>query len=132
VPEAWAKSSVTPTYVEFADPKTPGRKLHINVEPTKNSARTVLTNAENYLRKPTVCPDPYQRVDDLRDTQLAGQPATELEYTCGQGDSKRHGIWRAIVVNGKTYNFYVTVPDSRFVEDKAIFDEMVRSFRLLA
>jgi hypothetical protein len=66
----------------------------------------------------------------LRDVQLDGRPAAELEYTCGQGDKMRHGIWRAVVVDGRSYHFFLTVPDSRFAESKIIFDEMVRSFRL--
>jgi len=130
VPESWTRRT-TSSYVEFVDPANTKRKLHINVEKANASARRVLELAEGRLKDPNVCPAPYQRVGDLRDTQLAGQPAAELEYRCGQGDPMRHGIWRAIVVGGRTYNFYVTVPDSRFDEDKVIFDEMVRSFRLL-
>jgi hypothetical protein len=131
VPESWTKSNTT-SYVEFVDPNNAGRKLRVNVGKSDVSARALLVSAENRLKDPKNCPEPYQRVGDLRDTQLAGQPATELEYTCGQGEPMRHGIWRAIVVSGKTYNFYVTVPDSRFNDDKVIFEEMVRSFRLLA
>jgi hypothetical protein len=42
----------------------------------------------------------------------------------------RHGIWGAVIVDGKAYHFYLTVPDAQFAASKVIFDEMVRSFQL--
>ncbi len=134
VPESWSRTGGGSSYVEFIDPKDNSRRLRIIVESFRGSAQQLLESAERRLKDPktgTTCTAPYARVD-LRDAQLAGQPAAELEYRCGQGDQMRHGIWRAVVVNGKSYGFFVTVPDSRFAEDKVIFDEMVRSFRLLA
>ena len=83
------------------------------------------------VRRPeTSVPAPFTEVG-LREATLAAQPAAELEYTCGEGDGKRHGIWRAIVHDGNAYHFYLTVPDARFGESKIIFDEMVRSFQFV-
>ena len=67
---------------------------------------------------------------DTRPRWPAG-PGAELEYTCGDGDKMRHGIWRAIVVDGTAYHFYLTVPDARFAASKVVFDEMVRSFHFV-
>ena len=67
----------------------------------------------------------------LHEAPLAGQSGAELEYTCGEGDAKRHGIWRALVKDGNAIHFYLTVPDNRFSESKIIFAEMVRSFQLV-
>ena len=42
----------------------------------------------------------------------------------------RHGLWRAIVINGKAYHFYLTVPQSRVDESQVIYQELVASFTL--
>jgi hypothetical protein len=75
------------------------------------------------------CARPYAQLA-MTDTELAGKPAAEFEYNCGQGDTMRHGIWRGVVSDGKAYSFYLTSNESRFEESKPVFDEMVRSFQL--
>jgi len=131
VPAGWTRNEGG-VYVDFLDPEADGaRKVRLLIESLDTTPRRMLENAEKNLKKPTTCPAPYARVD-LRDTTLAGHPAAELEYTCGEGEKARHGIWRAIVVDGKAYSFYLTVPDARFAESKVIYDEMVRSFELTA
>jgi hypothetical protein len=127
VPKDWTKSASS-SYVDFLDPAG-GRKIRINVESASGTAQHFFEIAESGLKRPTICPQPYQRVS-LTDVTLSGRPGAELEYTCGGGDSMRHGIWGAVVVSGKAYHFYLTVPDSQFAASKIIFDEMVRSFQL--
>ena len=129
VPKDWTKSA-TSSYVDFVEAGG-ARKIRINVEATTSTAQKFLTTAETGLKRPNICPSPYTRVA-LIDSELAKQPAAQLEYTCGTGDAKRHGIWQAVVVDGKAYHFYLTVPDSRFDESKVIFDEMVRSFHFVS
>jgi hypothetical protein len=128
VPAGWKKSGAN-SYVDFVDTADGLRKVRLLIDTTSATPRKMLETAENNLRRPNICPAPYDRVD-LRDTTLAGQPSAELEYTCGAGDQARHGIWRAVVVGGKAYSFYLTVPGARFAESKVIFDELVRSFKL--
>jgi len=127
VPKSWTKAA-TSTYVDFSDPAG-GRKIRINVESANGTAQKFFQTAETGLKKPSICPQPYKRVA-LNDATLSGKPGAELEYTCGSGDSMRHGLWGAVVVDGKAYHFYLTVPDAQFADSKVIFDEMVRSFRL--
>jgi serine/threonine protein kinase len=127
VPAGWKKTQSS-GYVDFVDPSDSGRRVRINIEQAAD-ARKFLEGAEKNLKKPNNCPTPYNRVD-LQDATLAGQPAAQLEYMCGQGDKMRHGIWRATVVGGKAYHFYLTVPHTRFDESKVIFEEMVNSFKL--
>jgi hypothetical protein len=84
--------------------------------------------AENGLNtRPASCAVPYQRVG-LAEAQLAGQAGAELEYTCGEGDEKRHGVWRAVVRDGKAYHFYLSTPEAQFTDSRIIYDELVRSF----
>ncbi|MGE5828699.1 MAG: protein kinase domain-containing protein [Micromonosporaceae bacterium] len=127
VPVGWTKSTAS-SYVDFTD-ASGLRKIRINVEPASGTAEKFLQSAEIGLKNPSRCPTPYQRVD-LREVDLAGRPAAELEYTCGQADQMRHGLWRAVVVDGAVYHFYLTVPDAEFATSRAIYDEMVRSFQL--
>ena len=128
VPKAWTRSGAG-SYVDFTDPAS-ARWIRINIEQTGATAMQFLRNAETGLQNPSRCAAPFTEVG-LREAELAGRPAAELEYTCGTGDTKRHGIWRAVVVDGSAYHFYLTVPDARFAESKIIFDEMVRSFQFV-
>jgi hypothetical protein len=130
VPDGWTKVQ-TKSYVDFVDPADEGRRLRVNVEPA-TTARGFLEVAERGLQKGTgQCATPYGRVE-LRDITLDGRPAAELEYTCGQGDQMRHGIWAALVYNGKAYEFFVSVRDAQFKESMPIYQEMVKSYRLAA
>ena len=127
VPENWTKSTGG-SYVDFTEPAG-SRRVRINVEDAGSTARRFLLAAENGLKNnPSRCRAPYKRIG-LREVKLAGRDAAELEYTCGT-DEKRHGIWRAVVVDRKAYHFYLTTTDAQFGESKVIYDEMVRSFRL--
>jgi hypothetical protein len=128
VPKDWTKSTGG-SYVDFTD-QAGSRKVRINVEDAGSTARRFLLTAENGLKNnPSRCRTPYDRVG-LRAAALAGRDdAAELEYTCGT-DDKRHGIWRAIVVDGKAYHFYLTTTHAQFADSKVIYDEMVRSFTL--
>jgi len=129
VPKGWTRSG-SGTYVDYIEPGGTNRKVRINIESSTSTPEKFLTSAETGLKKPSICASPYTRVA-LTASQLAGKPSGELEYTCGTGDAKRHGIWQALVVDGKAYTFYLTVPDARFAESKVIFDEMVRSFQFV-
>jgi serine/threonine protein kinase len=129
VPKGWTRSG-SGTYVDYVEPGGTNRKVRINIESSTSTAEKFLTSAETGLKKPSICPSPYTRVA-LAASQLGGKPSGELEYTCGTGDAKRHGIWQAVVLEGKAYTFYLTVPDARFAESKVIFDEMVRSFQFV-
>jgi serine/threonine protein kinase len=128
VPEDWTKSTGG-SYVDFTD-QAGSRKVRINVENAGSTARRFLLTAESGLKNnPSRCRTPYERLG-LREAELAGRDnAAELEYTCG-ADEKRHGVWRAVVVDGKAYHFYLTTTDAQFAESKVIYDEMVRSFTL--
>jgi hypothetical protein len=126
VPAGWDRGG-SGSYVDYKDPAD-ARWVRINIDATTSTALAFLTTAGNELQNPNRCPSPYTEVK-LHEVAMVGQTGAELEYTCGGGDTKRHGIWRAVVVNGNAFHFYLTVPDARFGESKIIFDEMVRSFQ---
>jgi len=130
VPQDWERRSSGGVFVDYVDPAGNGRRVRVLVEPASAEPKRFLQIAEEQLKKnPNSCARPYQRIA-LNDAEAGGKPAAELEYTCGEGDAKRHGIWCAVVEGGKAYSFYLTTPEEAFEESKPIFEEMVRSFQL--
>ncbi|MDQ7910050.1 protein kinase [Phytohabitans sp. ZYX-F-186] len=135
VPKGWTKSGGKgdQVFVDYIDPDDKGRRVRILVENSKSEPIRFLQAAGNRLRDNVSknCTRPYAELG-LTEVEVAGKPAAELEYTCGEGGSKRHGVWRAIVEGGKAYSFYLTTPEDKFADSKQIFDEMVRTFQLTA
>jgi hypothetical protein len=125
VPAGWDRRGAN-SYVDYIDPSSP-RWVRITVEETTVTATRLLQNAESGLRDPSRCAAPYARLA-IGEAELGGMPAAELEYTCGEGPGKRHGIWRAVVRDGTGYHFYLTALDVDFTTSLAIYEEMVRSF----
>ncbi|MEU8259009.1 protein kinase [Micromonospora sp. NPDC048999] len=132
VPKGWQRQTGG-VYVDFVDPEDGGRKVRVLAEKWGSSSISWAEFASRSLRKKAAesktCPKPYTELS-VSEQELAGEPAGELEYTCGEGDSMRHGVWRGVVKDGKVYSFYLTSTDARFAESKPIFDSMVRSFQL--
>jgi len=133
VPKGWVKKqqgNATAPYFDLTDPNDANRRIRVNIEKASSTPKAFLESAENRLKTtPNSCEQPYAHVD-LQEGKLDGQPSAVLEYTCGAADHLRHALWDAVVVNGKAYHFFVTVPDTKFAESKAIFEEMVRTFKL--
>ncbi|TDC81736.1 serine/threonine protein kinase [Micromonospora sp. KC606] len=130
VPKGWQRKSAG-DWVDYVDPADESRKVRILVEKGGSSSMRWAEVAEGNLQRFKSCAKPYNRVD-MTAQKLAGKDAAELEYTCGGGDTKRHGVWRGVVDGGRIYSFYLTSTEAKFGESKPIFDEMVRSFQLTA
>ncbi|MBX6357552.1 MAG: protein kinase [Micromonosporaceae bacterium] len=134
VPAGWQKKApAKAVYVDYTDPDDPQRRVRILVEKTggDDPAKFLSVAGDRLDRNASgSCDQPYHELNLAADVQLDGQPAAELEYTCGEGDEQRHGIWRAVIQDGHAYSFYLTVSESRFEESKPIYDEMVRTFKL--
>ncbi|MEV7329209.1 serine/threonine-protein kinase [Micromonospora sp. NPDC093244] len=129
VPKGWKKATGG-SYTDYIDPEDSGRKVRIITEKWSSSSARWAETAENGLKtKSTSCVKPYAQIS-ATETELAAKPAAEFEYTCGEGDTMRHGVWRGVAQGGKAYSFYLTATDAKFAESKPIFDEMVRTFQL--
>ncbi|MGC4858036.1 serine/threonine-protein kinase [Micromonospora sp. DT41] len=129
VPKGWKKATGG-SYTDYIDPEDSGRKVRIITEKWSSSSTRWAETAENGLKtRSTSCVKPYNQIAST-ETELASKPAAEFEYTCGEGDAMRHGIWRGVAQDGKAYSFYLTSTDTKFAESKPIFDEMVRTFQL--
>ena len=129
VPANW-RMEKTSNYTNFVDPADKDRRLRINVEVSgKATATEFLNSGERRLRNTAAsCPN-YQHIS-ATDITLDGHPGAQLEYTCGSGDTLRHGIWAVATEDGHAYEFYLTVPDVDFQSTRGIYDEMVASVKL--
>ncbi len=127
VPAEWDTADGAKTYVDFTDPEDKGRRLRINIENAKDLEQYVDVS-ENYLQNNTgACAAPYTQIN-RGPAELSGQTAIEVEYTCGTGDTARHGIRRFVLSGGKAYSFNLTTLDTRFAESRPIFDQLVTTF----
>jgi len=129
VPKGW-KRSPGGTYVDFIDPDDRERWVRINITGEKDARRALESAERTFTKSGGFCEPKYERVG-LTDTQLAGHPATQLEYLCSPKDRpQRHGIWRVAVVNGSAYHIYLAAPETKYADSTVIFEEMIRSFQL--
>ncbi|MGC4809375.1 serine/threonine-protein kinase [Micromonospora sp. DT228] len=129
VPKGWKKATGG-SYTDYIDPQDSGRKVRIITEKwSTDSNRWAETAANGLQTRSTSCVKPYQQLNATA-TELDSKPAAEFEYTCGEGDVMRHGVWRGVAEGGKAYSFYLTSTDAKFAASKPIFDEMARTFKL--
>lgn len=129
VPEGWSRKA-SGVWVDFIDPRDKLRKVRILVEASKATPEKFLSVAENGLQtRSTSCPKPYARVG-LTQQSISGRDGAVLEYTCGSGPEARHGMWGAVIENGKAYSFYLTTTEAKFAESKPIFEEMAKTYKL--
>ncbi|MDO3683072.1 serine/threonine-protein kinase [Micromonospora sp. C28ISP2-4] len=134
VPKGWQRQTGG-LFVDYVDPNDEGRKVRVIAEKWGGTSISWAEFASRNLKSKTAnsktCPAPYTELS-VSEQPLAGQTAGQLEYTCGEGEAMRHGIWRGLVKDGKVYSFYLSTTDARFAESKPIFDAMVDSFQLTA
>ncbi|GGQ41285.1 serine/threonine-protein kinase [Couchioplanes azureus] len=125
VPKGWTKRSGG-SWVDYVD-EGADRKVRLLVESGNGTPQGFLKIAEKNLKKrSSSCPKPYAQIG-LTDRTIAGQPGAVLEYTCSD---ERHGLWGAVMHDGKAYSFYLTSTEDQFAESKPVFEELVRTFTL--
>ncbi|MET0424789.1 MAG: serine/threonine-protein kinase [Actinoplanes sp.] len=129
VPQGWTRTAGG-SYVDYTDPQDKLRKVRVLVEKGSIAPRRFADEtAPGTLKKSKNCPKPFKHLGTV-DTDVSGNAGAQFEYTCGDGDAMRHGIWRMTTVNGKMYSFYLTSQESTFAESKKFFDAMANSFKL--
>ena len=72
---------------------------------------------------------PYQKIR-LEDVNYRGYDAADWEFTFGE--QQRHVLYRGVVVDGRTYGIYLSVPADRWEESKPVFQVAADTFRLTA
>jgi serine/threonine protein kinase len=129
VPKDWTRAA-SQSYVDYIDPDDKDQKVRVLVEKgTITPRRFADSTAPATLRRSKNCPKPFKHLGTT-DVQISGNAGAQFEYTCGNGDEMRHGIWRMTTANGKMYSFYLTTPESDFAASKKYFDAMAASFKL--
>jgi serine/threonine protein kinase len=131
VPKSWDRV-VGGSYVDYVNPEEKSTKVRVLVE--KGSippAKFADTTAPGTLKKSKACPKPFRHLGTT-EVEVAGLPGAEFQYTCGEGDSMRHGIWRQTTTGGRMYSFYLTTTEAQFADSKQYFDEMAKTFTLKA
>ncbi|MBX7269174.1 protein kinase [Micromonospora sp. Llam7] len=133
VPKGWKRAAPSGgVYIDYTDPEDDGRRVRILNEKWSGTSTRWAQVAENGLKtRSSSCAKPYTQVS-MAEKELAGKPSAEFEYTCGEGDAMRHGVWHGVAHDGRLYSFYLTSNDARFEESKPIYDEMLKSFQLTA
>ena len=129
VPKEWTRAA-SGSWVDYIDPDDKTRKVRVLVEPGSIAPKKFAdTTAPSTLKKSKACPKPFKHLGTT-ETEVSGLPAAQFEYTCGEGDTMRHGIWRQTTTGGKMYSFYLTTTDAKFADSKQFFDEMAKTFTL--
>ncbi|RSM65198.1 serine/threonine protein kinase [Actinoplanes sp. ATCC 53533] len=129
VPKDWERGTGG-SWVDYVNPDDKSTKVRVLVEKGTIAPRKFAeTTAPATLKKSKACPKPFKHLGTT-DVEMSGLPAAQFEYTCGEGDTMRHGIWRQTTTDGKMYSFYLTTTESKFADSKQYFDEMAKTFTL--
>jgi hypothetical protein len=130
VPADWKRAN-TRNFAQFHHPADTSSWLRINVVPDSRQPGQILRASHRGFAQGCCGLTNYRRLA-LRNATLDGQRGAELEYvaTNAATGQRRHGIWRVIVVAGRSYQVYMSVPQPRFKEHSAVFAEAVRSMRV--
>ncbi|MBB4759835.1 protein kinase [Amorphoplanes digitatis] len=131
VPKGWSRAA-SGNWVDYVDPDDKSTKVRILIEPGSIPPRKFAeTTAPGTLKKSKACPKPFNHLG-ATDVEIAGLTGAQFEYTCGEGDTMRHGIWWQTTTGGKMYSFYLTTTEAQFGDKKQYFDEMAKTFTLQA
>jgi eukaryotic-like serine/threonine-protein kinase len=127
LPEPWQGiDNPDLVYVDYVDPADPSVAVRLLAEPWSGDAQGLVEVAERNIQN-NGC-DGYERVL-LDDIEVADRAGAQLEYTCSDPDQRR-ARWVTVVEDGTAYSFRLTAPAGEFADREAIFDELMRSFRL--
>ncbi|HEX6077516.1 MAG TPA: protein kinase [Micromonosporaceae bacterium] len=131
VPTDW-RPVHTGNYVQFHDPADNTSWLRVNVVPDTRQAGQILRASHRGFANGCCGLTNYRRVA-LRPAPLDGHRGAELEYVATRTATgqRRHGIWRMIVLNGHSYQVYLSVPQERFRKQAKVFAEAVRSMTVI-
>jgi hypothetical protein len=130
VPASWQRRDAG-NYVQFNDPKDPTAWLRISAPRDGRTAVGILRSSDRGFGNGCCGLTDYRRLR-LHSARLAGHSGAELEYTATKEATgqPRHGIWRMIVVDGRNYQVYMSVPGKRFDTYQKVFTEAARSMKL--
>jgi hypothetical protein len=132
VPEGWTRR-------EYED----GRFRFYNADETQfvqvdtmasrsGSQRAVWEAAERFVENGGGDVTRYARVGDFAPATLAGHDGLDWEWTFvhGRSGTPRHAIERGAIIDGVSYQLYVSGPEPDFALMRPLLDDIASSFRL--
>ncbi len=130
VPKDWARDTNSADR-QYDDPADRTAWIRFSHRKLNSSAAGFLRGAGHGLRGNRSYRD-YQQIALRTNVSMAGQHAAELEYrlTDAKSGQVRHAIWRVVVVDSKSYEIYMSVPDKLFGKEKPVFEQSVKSYKL--
>jgi eukaryotic-like serine/threonine-protein kinase len=129
VPSGWKAQDGRDGVVDITEPGSDRRFLRlITVGGGSKPALKQLTDAEaQFAANEAYAPYEKLRLDNV---DYRGYDAADWEFTFGE--QRRHVLYRGVVVDGRTYGIYLSVPADRWAESKPAFQVAADTFRLTA
>jgi hypothetical protein len=128
VPAGWTATPGREGVVDLTEPGAQaGTRRFLRLITVGGGAEALgqLTTAErDFAANPQYAP--YQRVR-LEAVDYRDYDAADWEFTFGQ--PRRHVLYRGAVTDGRTFGLYLSVPDSRWEESRAVFQVAADTFR---
>ena len=136
VPAGWTrKDSGTGTYVDYFGSDSPaGPKIRLLVERGFSDSKVALGAAEGFQRgqerKGIIVNFQTVRKEPTT-TELDGKETWEWEWTYvnTKDNQARRVLWRNTVVDGRSFNIFISAPDQEFDRYRTLLDTMTKSFR---
>jgi len=126
VPTGWRPQTARDGVVDVTEPGSDHRFLRLITVGGEAPAVKQLTAAEAQFAA-NAAYAPYQQIQ-LQKVNYRGYDAADWEFTFGE--RQRHVLYRGIVVGGRTYGIYLSVPADRWAESRPAFQVAVDTFRL--
>ncbi len=130
VPSAWKAEPEREGVVDLTEPGGDNRFLRLitvgGAKPAPALAQLEAAEAA-FARNPAY--EPYEQVR-LENVDYRGYDTADWEFTFGK--QQRHVLYRGIVVDGRTYGLYLSVPADRWEESRGAFQVAADTFRLTA
>jgi hypothetical protein len=101
---------------------------------TSDSQDAVWEAAERYVERGGGDVTSYTRVGSFTASTLAGRDARDWEWTFvrGKDGQRRHVVQRGAIIDGVSYQLYLSVPEDDFAATRPLLDEIAATFRLAA
>jgi hypothetical protein len=132
VPDGWTKRTYESGRFRFYSPDD-SQFVQVNTMTTRSdSQRAIWQAAERFVRNGGGGVTRYARVGDFRPATLAGHDGLDWEWTFvhGRTGTPRHAVERGAIVDGVSYQLYLSGPEDDFGRLRALLDAVSGSFRL--
>ncbi|HEY0360478.1 MAG TPA: serine/threonine-protein kinase [Mycobacteriales bacterium] len=132
VPEGWTKRQFENGRFRFYSADE-SQFVQVDTMATRSdSQRAVWEAAERFVANGGGDVTRYARVGDFGHARLAGHDALDWEWTFvhGRTGTPRHAVERGAIIDGVSYQLYLSGPEQDFARIRPLLDAVASSFRL--